>query len=384
MVSKIADAPSGFLTLFPLPQRCILLIIVGMWLWLWQITIMHRFFHIDVSQLVLSHDPHEALPQQSATRQTEATRRVVSRLTKIILPWCAATSVLLSECTKIQAYSPPVWAVCLLNIQSLCQFIFIFATICSYSPMVSRCLRKIMPLGNIEAKPLRLNYILITDSLTSYSKPLIDFGFYLCHLVLDPLNEACIISRSPIGTAINLDLAIGSTPVLLRLLQCLREWRRSKYAKDARSSLFNALKYSLHIPIVLCTVYSRSYPTAKPGNHIYWLMLVNSSYSLWWDLTMDWELGIFDFSIHGMNRNEVLRRRKVFPNYMYYFAMCADFALRFVWLWELLAGRSVFEGEANIFFLQSLEILRRWIWIFIKLEAEAINSDLPEKNYNIE
>ena len=374
-----AATPAGFLILFPLPQRCILLIVFGLWLWVWQATILYKKFHIEVSQLIVSQDPYIIVPQHSTTRQIEATRRVVTRITKLILPWHVVTSFLLLKCTEDQKYAPAVWMVSLLNIQPLCQFITIIAILFSSSKMVSRCFRKILALGNIEPKPLRNNYILISDSLTSYSKPLIDFGFYLCHLVVDPISENCIISRTAMGSAINLDLMIGTAPVIIRLLQCLREWRRSRTLGDARSSIFNALKYSLHLPIVMCAVYSRSFPDVKPGNYVYWFMLLNSFYSFWWDLTMDWNLGVFNFGRSGMGRNEVLRARRHFPSYMYFLAMSADFTLRFMWLWELLAGRSAFEGEANIFFLQILEILRRWIWIFVKLDAEAISLDNPEK-----
>ncbi|SCU88853.1 LANO_0D03268g1_1 [Lachancea nothofagi CBS 11611] len=374
-----ASTLSEFQLLFPLAQRCILLIFVGLWLWVWQLTIFYKGFHVDISQLVPSSDPSEFVPRSSAKKQLEATRATVIQITKIILPWHIATCFLLQQCNSDQTYAPDAWLVCLLNVQPVCQFITIFAVIFTNSPMVSRCFRNILCFGNIEPRPLRNNYIIITDSLTSYAKPLIDFGLYMCHLLLDPLSEKCIASRSSLGIAINLDLMIGISPVMLRLLQCLREWKRSRSAEEAKSALFNAIKYSLNFPILMCTVYSRTYPTEKPAKYVYWFMLMNSTYGFWWDLTMDWNLGMFNFSFAGMDRNESLRSRRIFPKPAYYLAICIDFALRFVWLWEAMSGRSVFEGEINIFFLQALELFRRWVWLFIKLESEAVNAEVPDK-----
>ncbi|SCU83370.1 LAFA_0D03180g1_1 [Lachancea sp. 'fantastica'] len=368
-----------FQILFPLPQRCIILLVAGLWLWYWQISVLVKVFHIDVSQLILSHDPTEFTPRSSTSKLVDSTRRVIARITKIIVPWHILTCFLLYQCNADQKYAPEVWMVCLLNVQPACQLITIFALLFSSSPMLLRCCKNILWFGNIEPKPLRFNYILITDSLTSYSKPLIDFGLYLCHLVQDPMDERCIVTRGALGTSINLDLIIGTTPVMLRFTQCMREWKRSSTRKDASAALFNAIKYSFSLPMLICTVYTRSHPGEKPGNSIYWFMLMSSAYGFWWDMTMDWNLGIFNFSSHGMDRNEFLRGRRIYPVFAYCAAMLIDFVLRFTWLWEFISGASVFEGEANIFFLQSLELLRRWVWIFVKLEAEASVGDTSEK-----
>ncbi|SCU85951.1 LAME_0D03752g1_1 [Lachancea meyersii CBS 8951] len=370
---------SRFQSLLPLPQRCIVLVVGGLWLWYWQVSILVRVYHIDISQLVLSHDPAEFTPRPSASRLVESTHRAVAQVTKIIVPWHILTCVLLQQCNADQKYAPETWMVCFLNIQPVCQLITIFAVLFSNSPMLVRCFKKILCLGNIEPKPLRNNYILITDSLTSYGKPLIDFGLYFCHLMENPLNERCIVTRSSLGLSINLDLMIGISPVMLRLLQCLREWKRSNSSKEALNALFNAFKYSLSLPLLMCTVYSRAYPGEKPENLIYWFMLLSSLYGFWWDLTMDWNLGIFNFSSPGMERNELLRSRRIYPKFAYYVAMVVDFTLRFIWFWELTSGASVFEGEVNIFFLQALELVRRWVWIFFKLEAEATSAEGLEK-----
>ncbi|SCU95148.1 LADA_0G13828g1_1 [Lachancea dasiensis] len=368
-----------FELLFPLPQRCILLMVAGLWLWLFQISILHRAFRIDISQLVLSHNSSEISPRIPTTRLIQNTRQIVQRITKIILPWYAATCFLLHKCNGDSNYATEAWILCLLNIQPLCQFIAIFAMVLDYSPMVLRCFKKILCFGNIESKPLRNNYILLTDSLTSFGKPLIDFGLYISHLVSRPFDEKCIVDRSSHGQVYHLDLIIGITPVMLRLSQCLREFQRSKSSGQSKNALYNAVKYSLNLPVLACTVHARMFPNGSSTNKVYWFMMVSSIYGFWWDLTMDWNLGMFNFSSKGMDRNEFLRSRTLFPQVAYCIAICTDFAIKFAWLWELMLGRSVFKGEANIFFLQSLELFRRWVWTFVKLEAEAVNLEGVEK-----
>lgn len=370
MSVKSEEQTEQFLLLFPIPQRVILLVLVGLWLWQWQLVLLSK--KIDITRIILTMDPYDIHPQPSKAKLVQSTKSCVTTITKIILPWHILTVFLLSQATQ-DKYGTSVWLVGLINISPLLQLITIGALLFSSSTMLQRCFKNIICLGNIEPKPLRTNYILISDTLTSYGKPMIDYGLYLCQLLTNPVGTDCIIRKDPLGISLNLDLMIGITPATIRLIQCLREYKRSTSSADARAALFNALKYSCQFPILVYTVVTRAYPGETPSANIYWLLLLNSMYTFWWDLTMDWKFGFFNFTNSGMKLNEVSRAQRHFSIKTCYCAIFVDFILRFAWLWELVSGVSVFKGEMNVFWLQFLEIVRRWIWIFFKVEAEYLS-----------
>jgi EXS family len=56
---------------------------------------------------------------------------------------------------------------------------------------------------------------------------------------------------------------------------------------------------------------------------------------------------------------------------MYYGVVAVDLILRFTWLSRLSSHLDkVNDFESGIFFLMFLEIARRWIWIFFRVETE--------------
>ncbi|SCU88754.1 LAMI_0D11210g1_1 [Lachancea mirantina] len=376
MDNKHLQKANEFAIDFPIPQRVVALFLAGLWLWLWLLHVLSKTFNIDLAKLILTHDPYDIHPQTSSSKLVDSTRKCVFRITKIILPWYVITVLLLHK-TLENPLETPAWLVCLINISPLCQLIATFAVLLSWSPMLCRCFKHILKFGDIESRPLRNNYILISDTMTSFAKPMIDFGIYLSNLLTNPDDVACMITRNVSPPLLNFDLLIGVTPATIRLLQSLREWRRSTSSHEARCSIFNALKYACNLPILVCTVVARA--SGGTSTNIYWFMLANSLYGFWWDLTMDWNLGVFNFSSNGMRRNEILRSQRTYPRFFYFTAAVIDLGLRLIWLWELFAGGSVFVGELNFLFQHCAEIFRRWLWIFMKLDAEACKSMGPEK-----
>lgn len=260
-----------------------------------------------------------------------------------------------------------VWLV--LNVTPLLELLAIVALILKSSTMAARCLKKILWFANIEPKPLRNNYIVMSDTLTSYSKPIMDFTIYLMYLVNDPFNTRCQFEKYQNAVSLNVDLFVGILPSMIRMIQSLREYSRHT-TKDDNTQLFNALKYASNIPIMATAVYTRYYKLDSMSI-IYWFMLWNSFYTFWWDLTIDWKLGMFNFKAErniSSLRHTLLYR----GNYIYFAAIILDFVLRFAWFWEYISGKSIFYGELNIFWLQTLELFRRWVWLFFKVEAEYI------------
>jgi hypothetical protein len=66
-----------------------------------------------------------------------------------------------------------------------------------------------------------------------------------------------------------------------------------------------------------------------------------------------------------------LRRYRYFTDQQYYTAIAVDFAVRFVWMSRFVPGFVwLTETEVGLFFLMFFEVGRRWMWVFIRSEAE--------------
>uniref|UniRef100_A0A8C1N3S3 Xenotropic and polytropic retrovirus receptor 1 homolog n=2 Tax=Cyprinus carpio TaxID=7962 RepID=A0A8C1N3S3_CYPCA len=101
--------------------------------------------------------------------------------------------------------------------------------------------------------------------------------------------------------------------------------------------------------------------------------VVSSLYTLIWDLKMDW--GLFD---RNAGENIFLREEIVYPHKAYYYcAIIEDVILRFAWtlqvsLTSMTAVPSIEDIVVTI--LAPLEVFRRFVWNFFRLENEHLNN----------
>uniref|UniRef100_A0A669CAY6 Xenotropic and polytropic retrovirus receptor 1a n=1 Tax=Oreochromis niloticus TaxID=8128 RepID=A0A669CAY6_ORENI len=113
------------------------------------------------------------------------------------------------------------------------------------------------------------------------------------------------------------------------------------------------------------------------ANTFFYLLIVSSIisslYTLIWDLRMDW--GLFD---RGAGENIFLREEIVYPHKAYYYcAIVEDVILRFAWtiqisLITMTKINSVGDILATV--LAPLEVFRRFVWNFFRLENEHLNN----------
>ncbi|CAI4038272.1 hypothetical protein SMKI_04G6140 [Saccharomyces mikatae IFO 1815] len=335
----------------PAPQRFIVLVVLSFWIWTW---ILRFFSHsnLDISQVILTRVPHDIRPGYTLQQLHRTARNFALKITKIIIPFHFAT-VLLFEYKNVTE-GPFGNIVYIVYFLPLIQSAVIFWFLLKECQIIKYCTRRCLL---IESSPrcLRNTYILLSDTLTSFAKPLIDFTLF-----------SSLIFKEP---STHFDLFVALFPVLVRLLQCLREYR----VLSDTTLLFNALKYSCNIPILFCTWQSRLYeePIDKERLHHVqrWFMLLNSCYSLFWDVRMDWSLDSLT-SLRSRSKSAVTLKKK-----FYHSAIVVDFVLRFWWLWVYLIQNleSVATSSDCLFFqgeMQYLEVIRRGIWIIFKLDAE--------------
>lgn len=108
-------------------------------------------------------------------------------------------------------------------------------------------------------------------------------------------------------------------------------------------------------------------------------VFINSFYSFYWDVAKDWDLSLFSSS---RQRNDPehpwgLRRNRYFhAKQMYYIAVVLDFFLRCTWSVKLSPHLDHFNDlEGGIFLMEFLEVIRRWVWIFFRVETEWVRNN---------
>ncbi|KAF4072693.1 hypothetical protein AMELA_G00265810 [Ameiurus melas] len=156
---------------------------------------------------------------------------------------------------------------------------------------------------------------------------------------------------------------------------CLRRYRDTKRAFP---HLVNAGKYSTTFFVV---AFSALYSTHKDQDDadaeafLYLLIVfstISSLYTLIWDLKMDW--GLFD---RNAGEHTFLREEIVYPQKAYYYcAIVEDVILRFSWTLQIALTNMTNVSSADIVAtaLAPLEVFRRFVWNFFRLENEHLNN----------
>lgn len=257
---------------------------------------------------------------------------------------------------------------------------------------------KRISLGNIASpKDGRFGDILLADVLTSYSKIFADLFISIC-MFLTTDGSATASPDRRCGGRLLVPLIIA-VPSAIRLRQCLIEYMRARDANYRSSALTtgtsgwggihlaNAAKYASAFPVIILSAMQRSSAdgeataaTTSTEASLYrmWLVavLVNSLYSFYWDVTNDWDLSLLSSSRSDPSHPYGLRRKMVFrAPAIYYVAIVLDFVLRLTWMLKLSRGLDQFnDWEGGIFCIEVLEVGRRWVWIFFRVETEWVRS----------
>lgn len=253
-------------------------------------------------------------------------------------------------------------------------------------------------LGRINSTTMRTNDILISDTLTSYGKVINDFGLFVWANYYK--------SESPYN--IKLEFIILCIPTFIRIKQCWYEYSSTKNMLH----FFNMVKYTTAIgPLIINLLIKMTLQTLSPDNNEqlkedevlvrltklnawwYFCSVLNSTYTFIWDVKMDWGFGLFDifFKANKIRNYTLLRpsHQLVYGNIIgYYCVILIDFILRFLWIFRLFItnevenrfmvnklGAFLFGSDSfslGYVVVEVLEIFRRWLWCFIKLESDWV------------
>ncbi|KAG7883063.1 hypothetical protein KL937_000236 [Ogataea polymorpha] len=360
----------------PLPYKCLLLVTAGVWLWYLNLRVCYAC-KIDTVQVL----------KLSGTDNLRLVRESLNVAYKVSFTNLLNYSIYLLFVSNERYFTG-------LEYLPLLGILLTFGTLVwpsgTQSPGGKRFFETVRRIcvGNIDI-PHRNNDILLADTFTSYTKVLVDFLVYVTALALGyqtlpSPNIKQELTKDHLKIY-NLDILLSMYPSLIRLKQCLHEYEQSR--RRNKQHLLNAIKYSSAFLPLFANILIRSNMT---GLGIWYLaVFINSCYTFFWDVHYDWNFELFMRFLSNKRGLPLLRHKLVYTSTFYYLAIFIDLQLRFVWVYRLLYAdllpykeysfvatilSSLYVNETGNFVLEILEIFRRWVWVFLKIETEYLKS----------
>uniref|UniRef100_A0A8D8ZHH5 Xenotropic and polytropic retrovirus receptor 1 homolog n=1 Tax=Cacopsylla melanoneura TaxID=428564 RepID=A0A8D8ZHH5_9HEMI len=218
----------------------------------------------------------------------------------------------------------------------------------------------------------------LADQLNSLVPAVLDLQYLVCFYATDDswmYNST--LPKDPskcVDKVLYLRPIVACLPAWFRFAQCLRRYSDTK---ERFPHLANAAKYATTFFVVLFSFLNLELSRrGSPSNVFFYLWilasLISSLYSYVWDIRMDW--GLFESS--ASSEYTLLRDEIVYSSTTYYYvAIIEDLVLRFGWALSLsLTEMGYIHGDLMVSVLSPLEVFRRFIWNFFRLENEHLNN----------
>ncbi|RZC77733.1 hypothetical protein C5167_002166 [Papaver somniferum] len=210
-----------------------------------------------------------------------------------------------------------------------------------------------------------LSDFMLADQMSSQGQALRNVAFYICYYASGDYKTRETSCKTN-NVYNSFYIMLGAFPFWLRALQCFRRY----FEEKDQTQGYNGFKYlSIVLAILMTTAYSKHNTTAL------WVLAwicstVATIVAIYWDLVLDWGL------LRKNSKNPWLRD-KLLVSYksVYFAAMVSDVFLRFAWLQTVLNIQLPFlHKEAMVTVVACLEIIRRGVWNFFRIENEHVNN----------
>ncbi|KAL8247078.1 hypothetical protein R6Q59_008294 [Mikania micrantha] len=204
------------------------------------------------------------------------------------------------------------------------------------------------------------------DQLTSQVQLLRIVEFYICYYGWGDFKRRSNTCNQS-NTYEIFFILVAVIPYWFRFLQCMRQVFEQKDYGHA----MNGLKYlSTIVAVATRTIY------VQRRGVVMRIMAASSSgaatiYNTYWDMVKDWGL------LNCDSKNPLLRDKLMLPNKSVYFvAMVMNIILRLAWMQTVLDFHEApwLHRSTMIFIVACLEIIRRGLWNFFRLENEHLNN----------
>lgn len=214
----------------------------------------------------------------------------------------------------------------------------------------------------------------IADQFNSLAVVFLDIEFFLCFMFYGLHSPGSAIQCGSV--TYGLRSVVAALPAWFRFAQCLRRYRDTRLWFP---HLVNAGKYSTSFFVIFFSslaagLRDRSADQQSAGYHvafILWIVsaIISSMYTFTWDIKMDW--GLFEGKYKL--RSELIYSKKFY----YVLAIIEDLIFRSLWTLNISvgeAGASFLEGNILGSVLAIMEVFRRFVWNFFRLENEHLNN----------
>ncbi|XP_073122020.1 phosphate transporter PHO1 homolog 9-like [Henckelia pumila] len=206
----------------------------------------------------------------------------------------------------------------------------------------------------------------LADQLTSQVQAIRCIQFYICYYTLGDFTKRSdtFVKNSTYKIFL---IVVAIIPYMSRVLQCLRRFFEEKDTSQG----YNSLKYFSTVVALV----SRTIDEQRPG--AFWKIFASSSsglttiFNTYWDVVIDWGL------LQRNSKNPWLRDKLLVSNKAVYFvAIVVNILLRLVWMQLVLDIKDgpFLHRNGMVALVASLEIFRRGIWNFFRLENEHLNN----------
>ncbi|KAL8104627.1 hypothetical protein AgCh_028739 [Apium graveolens] len=205
----------------------------------------------------------------------------------------------------------------------------------------------------------------VADQFTSQVQSFRNIAFYICYYSSGGYKlRAHDCNKNT--TFVVFTYILGPLPFWWRMLQCVRRFLEEKDALQG----WNSLKYfAIVVSFATRTAYGRS--NSSEWYIIAWITsIVAGTVATYWDIVYDWGL------LNRKSTNPWLRDKLIVPyKSVYYAAIALNVLLRFSWIQMVLDLEVPFLHEQSmITVIAVLEIVRRGVWNFFRLENEHLNN----------
>ncbi|XP_030756041.1 xenotropic and polytropic retrovirus receptor 1 homolog isoform X2 [Sitophilus oryzae] len=216
----------------------------------------------------------------------------------------------------------------------------------------------------------------LADQLNSLVTLFTDLQYFVCFYVTNGSWSEGKNANYCVENHMYIRAFMACLPPWFRFAQCLRRYRDTK---EAFPHIANAVKYATSFFVVIFStlnkIYEYKYPQEdKLSPFLYlWIgaSIISTCYAYTWDIKLDW--GLFD---PKAGDNKFLREEIVYTStWFYYFAIVEDLILRFGWAFLIGMTEMGFAMENSmVCVLAPLEVFRRFVWNFFRLENEHLNN----------
>ncbi|RZC72352.1 hypothetical protein C5167_035530 [Papaver somniferum] len=197
-----------------------------------------------------------------------------------------------------------------------------------------------------------LSDFMLADQLSSQGQALRSVAFYICYYTSNDYKRRETYCKADVVYN-SFYIALTAFPFWLRALRGI-----------------NGFKYlSIVLSVSIVTAHSKRHTM---GLYVMaWISAISAAVvSIYWDIVFDWGL------LQKNSKNPWLRDKLLVPHKSVYFGiMIMDVLLRFAWLQTVLNIQvSFLHKEAMVVVVACLEIFRRGVWNFFRIENEHLNN----------